>query len=330
MSITSGLTLDHLQRAEILSTELKEVLDDSLMAKGYVRWMSEFPDSNNFVIPSIGNLLSNDYVENTPVEYQALDTGEFTFSITEYVQTGYYITNKAKQDTFFLNELTSGMLPKMQRAMEERLEADIFRQGQPGSPGGQTAGATNAINGAAHRWVGADTLNAKRVLGVTDFAKALHSFKKANVPDVNLIAIVDPANEYHLNTQTNITNISNNPRWEGVITEGLASGMRFVKNIYGFDVYTSNRLPLSGANQSGASETIGGVASGANAVGNIFFSAAPDLLPYIGAWRQPPKVDSQYNQDLQRDEYVVTSRYGVKLFRPENFITVLSDPTAVA
>ena len=42
-----------------------------------------------------------------------------------------------------------------------------------------------------------------------------------------------------------------------------------------------------------------------------------------------PNVDSEYNKDFQRDEYVTTARYGVKLFRPENLVTVLSDPSVV-
>ncbi|WP_250508391.1 hypothetical protein, partial [Caballeronia sp. GAFFF3] len=68
---------------------------------------------------------------------------------------------------------------------------------------------------------------------VADFARARYSLKKANVPDMNLVAIVDPSVEYTLNTLSNLTNVSNNPMWEGVITSGLASGRKFVKNIYG-------------------------------------------------------------------------------------------------
>jgi hypothetical protein len=167
-------------------------------------------------------------------------------------------------------------------------------------------------------------------IGVADFARALHALKKANVPDQNLIAIVDPSVEYVLNTLTNLTNVSNNPRWEGIIESGLGSGMRFVRNVYGFDVYTSNRLALSGANQSGAAETIGGVASTGASVCNLFFSATQDILPWMGAWRQMPKVDGEFNKDFQREEYVTTARYGLKTYRRENLVTVLSDPAIVA
>ena len=61
----------------------------------------------------------------------------------------------------------------------------------------------------------------------------------------------------------------------------------------------------------------------------MFFSAAPDVLPFIGAWRQMPKVDSEYNKDRQREEFIVTARYGAKLYRPENLVCVLSDTDQV-
>lgn len=318
-----------LTRQEIWSRQLKDVLEDDLMARPYVRWLTEFPDGNTFTIPSIGELNVRDYQENQAIQYDALDTGEFQFSITDYLSSATWISDKNKQDMFYMSELVASFVPKMQRAINQRLETDIFKIGQPGTPNGHTAADGNQINGVDHRWVGADTLNSKKVLGVTDFAKALYSLKKANVPQENLIAIVDPSTEYVMNTQTNLTNMSNNRMWEGVVADGIGSGMRFVKNIYGFDVYTSNYLSLSGANQSGASETINSVASGANAVCNLFFSASQDVLPYIGAWRQMPRVESKRNVDFQRDEYVTTARYGLKMFRPENFVTILSDPSAV-
>lgn len=324
---------DALIRSEIWSAQLKDVLTDDLMAEPYVRWLSDFPDGNQLTIPSIGVLESNDYVEDQAVQYTQLDTGEFNFTINNYVSSATYITNKAKQDLFYSSELISTFVPKQARALKERLEQDIFKEGQPktGNPAGyHTAGSTNAINGAAHRFVGSGTLNSKAVLAVSDFARARFSLKKANGPDENLIAIVDPSTEYVLNTLTNLVNFSNNPRWEGIVESGIGKNMTFVKNIFGFDVYCSNRLPLCGQNQTGTAETISTVSSGTNAVCNLFFSASQDILPYIGAWRQMPKVEGEYNKDFQREEYVTTSRYGVKIYRPENFITVLADPSAVS
>jgi hypothetical protein len=65
-------------------------------------------------------------------------------------------------------------------------------------------------------------------------------------------------------------------------------------------------------------------------VGNLFFSASQDVLPFMGAWRQMPKVDGEYNKDRQREEFVTTARYGLKIYRPENLVTVLANPAAVS
>jgi hypothetical protein len=64
-------------------------------------------------------------------------------------------------------------------------------------------------------------------------------------------------------------------------------------------------------------------------VNNLFFSAASDVLPFVGLIRQAPKVDSEYNKDWQRDEYVTTCRYAFKLFRPENLVVVVTDTDQV-
>lgn len=308
-----------LTRSEIWSTQLKEVLQDELTAQGWVNWLSEFPDGDQFTIPSIGESTVRDYTEDTDVVYDSLDKGEFTFTITEYLSSAHYITKKARQDLFYASQLEAAFVPSQARALAEKLETDILALAAGGASGGQTAGDDNDINGAEHRFVATGT---NETMALADFAKALYGLKKANVPSSNLIAIVDPSVEYELNTLTNIVNMSNNPRWEGIITSGIGSGMTFVKNIYGFDVYVSNYLPT-------ANETIDSVTTAAGKA-NVFFSAAsPDLLPFMGAMRQMPEVDAEYNKDRQREEYVTTARYGLKVYRPENLVCVLSDTDQV-
>jgi|TARA_Y100000296_G_scaffold80058_1_gene104901 hypothetical protein len=301
-------------RTEVWSSQLKMVLEDQLMAAGYVNWLSEFPDGTTFTIPSVGQAQVEDYIEDDAITYAPLDTGEFQLTINKYKASGIYITDKAKQDSFYMNQLVSSFVPKQERAIMEQVESDVL-----GLESEQTASDLNAINGANHRYVAGGS---NEVMEVEDFARARYALKKANVPDTSLIAIVDPSVEYALNTITNLSNISNNPHWEGVIAEGIATGMRFVKNVYGFDVYVSNNL-------ADANETISGVTTAAGKA-NMFFSAEADVLPFIGAWRQMPQVESERNKDHQRDEFVITARYGVKLFRPENLVCVLSDTDQVS
>ena len=306
-------------RSEVWSSQLKEVLQDELNAQGWVNWLSEFPDGDQFTIPSIGESTVRDYTEDTDVVFDALDTGEFTFTITEYLSSGHYITEKARQDLFYAAQLEAKFLPSEARALQEKIETDVLALAAGGASGGQTAASENLINGAAHRFVGSGT---NEVMAVSDFARALFALKKANVPGSNLIAIVDPSVEFEINTLTNIVNISNNVRWEGIVESGIGAGMQFVKNIYGFDVYVSNYLPT-------ANETIGGVTT-ASGKANVFFSAAsPDMLPFMGAFRQMPKVDGGYNYKKQREEYVTTARYGLKVFRLENLVCVLTDDDQV-
>lgn len=301
-------------RSELWSSQLKEALQDDLEAQGWVNWLSEFPDGDQFTIPSLGESTVRDYVEDTEIVYDALDTGEFTFTITEYVSSAHYITEKARQDLFYASQLEAKFVPSQARALAEKLETDVLALAAGGASGGQTADATNTINSAEHRFIGTGT---DEVFAVADAAKALYALKKANVPSTNLVAIVDPSVEYELNTLTNIVNMSNNPRWEGLIETGIGSGMRFIKNIFGFDFYVSNYLPT--ANETITLTTAAGKA-------NIFFSAAGgDLSPFMGAMRQMPKVDGGYNKDKQREEYVTTARYGLKVYRPENLVVVLCD-----
>jgi hypothetical protein len=317
MAMTTGNSA-LLTRSEIWSTQLKEVVQDELEAQGWVNWLSEFPDGDQFTVPSIGESTVRDYVEDTEAVFDALDTGEFTFTITEYLSSGHYITEKARQDLFYSSQLEAKFVPSQARALAEKMETDILALCAGGASGGQTANATNSINGAEYCFIGTGT---NETFAVADAAKALYALKKANMPSSSLVAIVDPSVEYALNTISNITNISNNPRWEGIIETGIGSGMRFIKNIFGFDFYVSNYLTT--ANETITLTTAAGVA-------NCFFSADnKDLLPFMGAMRQMPKVDGQYNMNKQREEYLTTARYGLKVYRPENLVCLLTDTDQV-
>lgn len=311
---------DHLIRASIYSAQLKDVMLADLMGTGYVNWMHDFPDGDTFNIPSVGQMEVDNYVEDTAVKYRAMATGNFQFSITEYLSSGTYITEKDKQDSFWAPLIMSQFVPKEHRAIMERVEADIFKLSHS-----QTLSDLNLINGAPHRFCASGTSGA---ITIKDFAKADYSLTMANVPQTDRIAIIDPSVAYTLSTLTNLVNVQNNPMWEGVITQGLTSGLRFVRNVYGFDCYVSKFLADAGASANG-SETIDGVAL-TSAKENIFFSATSDVKPFIGAWRQMPKVDSKFNQDFQREEYVTTARYGVKLYRTENLVTALSSTNVIS
>jgi len=309
---TTG-TNAHLIRSQLWSQQLKEVVLDELMGWKWVDMITDFPDGDTINIPSIGQPSVYNYAENMPIQYSAIDTGNFQFSINDYKAWGTYVTEKMKQDSMYMARVQASFVPKAQRALMEAMEQRILAVG----PEGQTASDSNTINGGKHRMVASGT---GATLTLEDFAKAKFALDKANMPATGRVAIVDASVEAELNKLTNIVNVSNNPNFGGMITTGFGSNLNKInRSIFGFDIYVSNHLkPIT------TSETIDTVASGTSAVANIFFSTASDLLPIVGLMRQAPKVDSEYNKDRQREEYVITARYGFKLFRPENLVTILS------
>lgn len=309
----------NLVRAELWSSQIKDVLLERLMGDKYVRWLSGFPDGLQFTIPSIGELPMRETAELTPVVYDQMDTGEFNFTIDRYVEAATYITDKAKQDAYYSSQLI-GLFPvKMRRALAENMETSVFQLANS-----QTTANANTINGADHRFVASGNTNT--TLAVADFAKAKYALDKANAYG-SRVAIIDPSQEYVINTLTNLISGADNPKFEGIVNTGFVdatTGMRFIRNIFGFDVYVSTFLP---ATTELAGATIGGVTVPATPTANIFMSVGGDLTPFVGAYRQMPRVEFERNKDLRRDEYVMNARFGLKLYRPECLVVAVTKNT---
>jgi len=307
---------EHLVRTELWSSELKDILQEQLMGTKYVRMLNGFPDGNQFTIPSIGELPMREVAENTPVTYDAMDTGEFTFSIDRYVEAATFITDKAKQDSFYAQQLI-GMFPsKMRRALDENLESSVFSLANT-----QTVNDANTINGAAHRFVASGSSNT--VLSLDDFSKAKYALDKAQAGGTR-VAIIDASQEYVFNNLVGAQAFVNNPQFGGIVNGGFVNevtGMRFIRSIFGFDVYVSNFLATP------TDTAVGGVNVPASPVTNIFMSVGGDLTPFVGAYRQMPRVEYERNKDLRRDEYVMNARFGLKLYRPECLVSVISKST---
>jgi len=305
-------TNQYLIRTNLWSRQIKELLLDELNAMKFVRIISDFPDGYTLNIPSIGEAETADFTEGQAIKYNAMDTGNFIFSFDQYKYSANAISEKFKRDSFYSADVIAAFVPRQHRALMEAVETRILSQANAG----QTASNTNQINLADHRWVGTGTSNA---IALADFARAHYALTKANVPLTNLVAIVDPSVAYTIQTQTNLVNLLTPDRqWQSIVSDGMVTGFKFRFNIYGFDVYVSNYLP------SIASETISSTTV-TTGVANFFFSATPgDTLPWVGAFRQMPTVYSEFNKDLQQEEYLTIAEYGFKLYRPENMVTILT------
>lgn len=315
------MTQQNLIRTQIFSSDITSLLLDDLNAMQFVRTLNDFPDGFNFNIPIVGEAEVQTFNEGQALKYDALDAGNFVFNFTDYVYSGHSISEKFRRDSWLSPQIIALFPVREHRALMEYYETRVFAVGNAG----QTSGSLNTINGASHRWVAANTQNSVPAISFQDFSKARYALTKSNVPLKNLVAIVDPSTAYTLETQANVTNLlSPNGTWQGVTKDGLTSGFRYRFNVYGFDVYESNYLPVIN------NETINGVSSGSNGVANFFFDATPgDTLPWVGAWRQMPTVQSKFNMDLQQWEYATIAEFGLGFFRQQNFVNVITNKSAV-
>lgn len=297
-------------RAQLYSRMIQEGLNDQLVSQRLSWDVSEFTDGTTFYIPSIGDVIVRDYTEDSPIVFDAIDTGQISMTIDQFKSTATYVSNKLLEDGYLGQELVAKIPSKHLRALLEEYETRMFAK----LNAAQTATSANTVNGQSHRLVASGT---SQVVTLTDFAKIKTSFDLANVPDESRVMFIDPRGEHELNKLTNLVNVANNPKFEGIVTGGFAKRMRFVVNIYGIDIYCNNRLPDI------ASETIGGstVTSGKAAIAMCV--ADPDVMPLMSAWRRRPVCKGEENIKFDRHEYSTTARYGFGVKRSESLVVLL-------
>lgn len=310
---------DHLKRNEVFSALIKEQFRDELFARSWVRMTSELPDGDNLKINSIGELTIDQAAEQTSLPERRMDTGQFIFNIDEFVGVKVAFTDEFFEDDFMAPEVLSRTPREMMRAFDEYFETQVLRIAN--QTGGQTLNNANIINDRRHRLTASGT---SRRLSLQDFAYAKQALKKAKVPMQNLIAVVDPSVEFELDTTANIVDISYNPQWQGIVETGMGTGTRFIRNIYGFDVYTSDFLDEYSAGEAALTDYAGNVV--APVAGDkmaVFFSAAGgDAMPFLGAFRREPTVRSWRDEDIRTEFHQLDSRFGLALYRPENLVTI--------
>ena len=310
----------HLKRNETYSTQIKEAFEDQTFAQGMVRFINDFGDGDNFKVSSIGELAIDQMSESVALPERRPDTGQFVFNINEFVGVKVPFTDKFLEDDFLAPAAIASMPRKMKRAFDEYMETQTLKLHQV-----QTNANANTINGAAHR-LGASG-SAGQML-VEDFAYARYAMQKGKVPLTGLVAVVDPSFEFNTNINSSASGVVDNPRWGAGMGFDPAStdGVRFLNNIFGWDVYVSDYLDVATATES-LNEYDGSTAANV-AVGdvyNLFMCLADDdAKPFMGAWRRTPTIKSWRDEDIETEYHQLSARFGLNLWRPESLVTIAS------
>ena len=97
----------------------------------------------------------------------------------------------------------------------------------------------------------------------------------------------------------------------------MARGQKFIMNLYGWDIMTSNRLHIANADDSSTTIT--------NGIYNMCMCVLDDQTkPIMHAVRRLPVVEGERNKDRARDEFVVRSRYGFGVQRLDTMGTIVT------
>lgn len=282
--------------AEVYSSFILNNLHDGLLPNAFYRDVSDFGSGTTLHIKTLGSVTIQEAAEDTPLVYNPIESGEVTLQVTNYIGDAYYVTDDLREDGSQVEQLMAGRAVESTRAIQETFESRFLSV----CNAAQTNANPNTINGFAHRIASAETNN---VFALKHLIAMRLAFDKANVPDSGRVFICDPVVEATLNGLVTITH-DVSPFGEMILKEGMARGQRFVMQLFGWDIITSNRLP-TGTFSDGTTSVTGGVA-------NIFMCVLDDnTKPIMAAWRRMPKVESERNKDRARDEFVTRCRWGM-------------------
>jgi hypothetical protein len=309
--------------AQQYSQFILDNLPDYQLPEGFYRDVSDFGTGTTLNIKTVGTVTIQDAAEDTPLVYNPIDTGTLTMSITDYVGDAWRVSDDLREDGSQIDQLMAMRAVESTRALAVNHESRFLAVANAG----QTGSNLNLVNARPHRWVAGGSGVTTRIMSLSDFISMKLAFDKANVPAEGRIAVVDAIVEASINNLTNLVNVSNNPMFEGIITEGFAKAHRFVKNIFGFDVYTSNHLPLLTATEAinASSYGLANTTAQIGDVANIFMCIADDSTkPVMHAWRRMPKTEGWRDPDNRGDKFQVTSRFGFGVQRVETLGVILT------
>lgn len=299
-------------------------LHDGLLPSVMYRNVSNFSSGTTLNIKTIGTVTLQEITENEDITYNPIDSGNVQLQITDYVGAGWYVTDVLRQDGSQVEALHAGQSTENLRAIQETFETRYLAT----LNAGQTASDDNAVNGFSHRFRASGT---NQTLTEADLIDAGLAFDKANVPMASRMAIVDPVSAAAFSKRATLTSNLDaaSALTQQLVKDGFHKEHKFVTSMYGWDIWTSNRLPTVTA------ETLtlfdGTSSASTSGTANIFMSVLDDnTVPGMVAWRQPPKTESGRNRSKKRDEFDQTARWGDGIQRDDTLLVIVASATATA
>jgi hypothetical protein len=301
--------------AEQYSAFILRNLHDGLLPGSYFRNVTDFGKGTTLHIKTVGTVTIQDGAEEVPFDYTPIESGEVTLTITDYLGDAWYVTDELREDGDQVEALLAARSQESTRAIQEVFETRFLSR----CNSSQTNANANLINGFAHRIASAASNNTFTLGHLISMKLA---FDKANVPAAGRIAIVDPVVAATLDGLVQIAR-DVTPFGQKILENGFDREHTFLMNLYGWNIITSNRLP-KGSFSDGATTVAAGVA-------NVFMSLADDnTKPIMAAWRRMPKVETERNKDLRRDEFVTSCRWGFGTQRVDTLGILITSATAIA
>ncbi len=309
--------------AQQYSQFIIENLQDGMLPEGLSRDVSDFGQGTTLNIKTVGTRTIQDVQEGVAMTFNPIDSSNVQLTITDYIGDAWSVSDELREDGSQIEQLAAAMAMESTRAIQENMETKFLQACYDA----QTANSANLVNGIAHRYYGG---GASLQMELMDFAYMKFAFDKANVPSSGRVLFVDPIVELSINSITNLVNVSNNPMFEGVITEGFAREHKFLKNIFGWDIYTSNRLAVTGGDLTSVTDRDGGAVTGAAGnVANIAMCIADDnCRPMMRAWRRQPSVEGWRESELREDRFQTSARFGFGAQRVDTLGVILTSATA--
>lgn len=295
--------------AQQYSTFILNNLHDGLLGEQFWRNVTDFGSGTTLNIKTIGTVTIQDAAEDVPLIYNPIESGSVQLTITQYKGDAWYVTDDLKEDGAQIDALMAARSVEGTRAIQEVFETTFLATANAA----QTNANPNTINGFAHRIASTEPGN---VFSLSQLIAMRLAFDKANVPAEGRVFIVDPIVEATLNGLVTITHDVTD-FGARILRDGLASGQRFVQQLFGFDLIVSNRLPHGTFSD--------GTTSVSNAVANIAMCVLDDQTkPIMVAWRRMPMTEGERNKDRRRNEFVTTCRYGMGAQRVDTLGVIIT------